>query len=118
MATPSPIELLWDHSKGEKFLRYKLFHQITQNLRLKRVFNVDIETCNECGGAVKVIAYIEDPSVIENYFWFLTGSNRVFIFLIRCVNLLPFVQQAVSQWRTQQIICHYPMLPVSEVAGC
>ena len=33
--------------------------------RLKRVFNIDIETCPECGGAVKVIACIEDPVVIE-----------------------------------------------------
>jgi hypothetical protein len=33
--------------------------------RLKRVFNLDIETCSECGGPVKVIACIEDPVVIE-----------------------------------------------------
>jgi len=33
--------------------------------RLKRVFSIDIETCRECGGAVKVIACIEDPVVIE-----------------------------------------------------
>lgn len=33
--------------------------------RLKRVFNIDIETCSECGGAVKVIACIEDPAVIK-----------------------------------------------------
>jgi hypothetical protein len=33
--------------------------------RLKRVFNIDIETCSKCGGAVKVIACIEDPAVIE-----------------------------------------------------
>ena len=33
--------------------------------RLKRVFNIDIETCGECGGAVKVIACIEDPVVIK-----------------------------------------------------
>jgi hypothetical protein len=33
--------------------------------RLKRVFNIDIETCSECGGAVKVIACIEDPVVIQ-----------------------------------------------------
>ncbi len=32
--------------------------------RLKRVFNIDIETCSECGGAVKVIACIEDPVAI------------------------------------------------------
>jgi hypothetical protein len=29
------------------------------------VFNIDIETCRECGGAVKVIACIEDPVVIQ-----------------------------------------------------
>ncbi len=33
--------------------------------RLKRVFNIDIETCPKCGGTVKVIACIEDPVVIE-----------------------------------------------------
>jgi len=33
--------------------------------RLKRVFNIDIEICSECGGAMKVIACIEDPVVIK-----------------------------------------------------
>jgi hypothetical protein len=33
--------------------------------RLKRVFKIDIETCEHCGGQVKVIASIEDPQVIE-----------------------------------------------------
>ena len=33
--------------------------------RLKRVFNIDIEICNSCGGHVKIIACIEDPVVIE-----------------------------------------------------
>jgi hypothetical protein len=33
--------------------------------RLKRVFNIDIETCSECGGAVRIIASIEDPAVIN-----------------------------------------------------
>ena len=33
--------------------------------RLKRVFNIDIETCRACGGAVRVIACIEDPVVIK-----------------------------------------------------
>ncbi len=32
--------------------------------RLKRVFNIDIEQCPECGGKVKIIACIEDPKVI------------------------------------------------------
>jgi hypothetical protein len=34
--------------------------------RLNRVFNIDIETCEACGGQVKVIASIEDPAVIEH----------------------------------------------------
>ncbi len=33
--------------------------------RLKRVFNIDVETCRVCGGAAKVIACIEDPVVIK-----------------------------------------------------
>ncbi len=33
--------------------------------RLKRVFKIDIFTCEHCGGAVKVIASIEDPAVIK-----------------------------------------------------
>jgi hypothetical protein len=33
--------------------------------RLKRVFNIDIETCSACGGAMKVIACIEDSVVIK-----------------------------------------------------
>lgn len=32
--------------------------------RLKRVFNIDVETCSECGGTIKIIASIEDPAVI------------------------------------------------------
>ncbi len=38
---------------------------MTWSQRLQRVFNIDIETCSECGGAVKVIACIEDPVVIK-----------------------------------------------------
>jgi len=33
--------------------------------RLKRVFNIDIETCGRCGGSLKVIACIEDQDVID-----------------------------------------------------
>ena len=33
--------------------------------RLKRVFNIDIEICGECGGAVKIIASTKDPEVIR-----------------------------------------------------
>ena len=32
--------------------------------RLKRVFKLDLESCEGCGGQVRVIACIEDPGVI------------------------------------------------------
>ena len=32
---------------------------------LKRIFGIDIETCSACGGAVRIIACIEDPAIIE-----------------------------------------------------
>ena len=33
--------------------------------RSKRVFRIDILTCEHCGGAVKVLASIEDPVLIK-----------------------------------------------------
>jgi len=32
---------------------------------LKHVFDVDVEHCANCGGALKIIAAIEDPPVID-----------------------------------------------------
>jgi hypothetical protein len=43
--------------------------------RLKRVFGIDIETCPACGGAVRIIACIEGPVVIQKILDHLkTGS--------------------------------------------
>jgi hypothetical protein len=33
--------------------------------RLKRVFNIDVSTCEKCGGEAKIIASIEDQAVID-----------------------------------------------------
>lgn len=33
--------------------------------RLQRVFSIDIETCPECGGKLRVIASIEEPALIR-----------------------------------------------------
>jgi hypothetical protein len=38
---------------------------MTWAVRLKRAFNMDINTCEKCGGAVRVIACIEDAIVIK-----------------------------------------------------
>ena len=34
--------------------------------RLKRVFHIDIDTCEHCGGPIKIIASIEDPVLIRH----------------------------------------------------
>ena len=43
--------------------------------RLKRVFNIDIEICQACGGAVKIIASIEDPVVIKKILTYLDEKD-------------------------------------------
>jgi hypothetical protein len=32
--------------------------------RLKRVFAIDVETCPDCGGKLRVIASVEEPALI------------------------------------------------------
>ena len=38
---------------------------LTDRGSLGRVFKIDVETCRACGGAMRIIACIEEPSVIE-----------------------------------------------------
>ena len=44
--------------------------------RLKRVFGIDIETCHQCGGVVRIIASIEDPLVIAKILSHLDKKNK------------------------------------------
>ena len=41
-------------------------YSMTWAQRLKRVFSIDIEKCEKCGGPVRIIASIEDPDVIPD----------------------------------------------------
>ena len=43
--------------------------------RLKRVFKIDIETCETCGGKMQVIAAIEAPAVIKRS-WRLSTTAK------------------------------------------
>ena len=45
--------------------------------RLKMVFNIDIETCVQCGGSVKVIACIEDQPVINKILFHLEKKGEL-----------------------------------------
>ena len=44
--------------------------------RLKRVFNIDISVCEQCGGTVRVVACIEDPDVIRQILDHMAGVGR------------------------------------------
>lgn len=59
--------------------------------RLKRIFNIDIETCRKCGGAVKVIACIEDPVVIKKILMHLKEKTTA------AVGMLPEVRAPPQQ---------------------
>jgi len=54
--------------------------------RLKRVFNLDVETCGNCGGDLRVIASIEDPAVIQRILTHLdnTASSAASALLPDC----------------------------------
>jgi hypothetical protein len=43
--------------------------------RLKRVFGIDIQTCPACGGALRIIACIEDPVVIDKILAHLDAAH-------------------------------------------
>ena len=43
--------------------------------RLKRAFRIDIETCQRCGGKLRVIASIEDPELIRRILENLEGRE-------------------------------------------
>ena len=44
--------------------------------RLKRVFKIDITECEQCKGAVKIIACIEDPVIIKKILDHLKAGER------------------------------------------
>ena len=48
---------------------------MTWALRLKRVFKIDIETCETCGGQMNVIVCIEEPAVIKRILAHLDNSQ-------------------------------------------
>jgi hypothetical protein len=45
-------------------MRYGISRPTAWAQRLKRVFGIEIESCEQCDGAVKIIASVEDPQVI------------------------------------------------------
>lgn len=61
--------------KGDKTVKGKR-NSMTWAQRLKRVFNIDVETCESCQGQAKVIACIEDPEVIKKILEHLKSNEE------------------------------------------
>jgi hypothetical protein len=62
-------------STGQEKTRAQKHQSMTRAQRLNRVFGIGIETYKKCGGAVKVIASIEDPLVIQKILSHLNTKN-------------------------------------------
>ncbi len=45
--------------------------------RLKRVFRIDVETCELCGGAVRIVTSIENPALIKKILIHIDRRERV-----------------------------------------
>lgn len=54
---------LKDHQKNAQIK--SAAYRLSWAERLKRVFAIDVETCSQCGGSVKIISTIKDPIVIK-----------------------------------------------------
>jgi hypothetical protein len=48
---------------------------MTRAQRLKRVIGIDLETCPACGGAIRIIACVEDPDTIEQILTHLNAKG-------------------------------------------
>jgi len=58
--------------------------EMTCAQRLKRVFTIDITTCGRCSGPVKIIACIEDHSIIKKILDYLDAKFSTFDSATHC----------------------------------
>lgn len=65
----------WEQQKNSKTGRS--LYVLTSPGQLKRVFNIDIKTCEKCGEPVKIIGNIEDPIVIKKIRRYLNESGML-----------------------------------------
>ena len=52
---------------------------MTWAARLKRAFNIDVKICQECGGAAKIIACVEDLVIINKILNYIEAKQAEFI---------------------------------------
>jgi hypothetical protein len=71
--------------KADEPARVDCHQSMTWAERLKRVFNIHVTICSRCGGAVSIIACIEDPSIMTKILAHLDAKSGAPV----AVNQLP-----------------------------
>jgi hypothetical protein len=64
--------------------------------RLKRVFAIDIESCPDCGGTLRVIACIEAPALIAR----ILGHGATLLLLLKDSSVLRRPVESATRSRT------------------
>jgi hypothetical protein len=77
------------HTGNEARTESEKRRAMTWAARLKRAFNIDINICEVCGGAAKVIACIDDPVIINKILNHLKSQRYGQILLPLCVRAPP-----------------------------
>ena len=77
MRAPTTAQLTeLTHTIAERVGRFlQRWAAMTWSQRHKRVFGIDIEACAACGGALRIIACIEDPAVINKILTHIDSKN-------------------------------------------
>jgi hypothetical protein len=80
--------------KADEPARVDCHQRMTWAERLKRVFNIDITICSRCGGAVSIIACIEDPSIITKILAHLDAKSGAPVAVHRLPKPAPLRRQS------------------------
>ena len=76
LVTPAPSEKINETSHKEPKQQKKSYSMGWAKM-LKRVFDMDIQTCSKCGGQIKIISSIHNPQIIKRILTHLGEEHRV-----------------------------------------
>ena len=76
LVTPTPAEKINETSHKEPKQQKKSYSMGWAKM-LKRVFDMDIQTCSKCGGQIKIISSIHNPQIIKRILTHLGEEHRV-----------------------------------------
>ena len=73
----TPQSSLSDKTSSTEQKKSKQSYSIGWAKILKRVFDIDIQTCSECGGQIKIISNIHNPQIIKKILNHLGENSKV-----------------------------------------